>query len=386
MLSGKKLFEKEVDDINLEDIQEFVYNIVIEDEYLEYKTLNGSEKKFKNSENRKTLFKEICAFLNTDGGLLIYGIDDLKEGQDKFVGVELDPDRDLLSIKDMIKTDLKPGVSNLFYIRAIKIKDKQEYILIIKINKGDNGPYESLSNSKFYKREGSSSVPMSQHDILAYERNKNYYSDVKVTFEGDLEEANCSPIFEREITIYKQKIENPFMGSYDLLGQLNKSIYSPSFNQPKTNHSFSSFRLKIKNIGKQPIEDYVLKLKFEGDLFEIDDTNETGGLSITPNYNNNPYQMFFNNEKFTIEICPNRYRKVLVSKNSFILPRIYFISRCDENHTVFLKWDLLSRDFNESGKLKINVCPTFKTIIKEKYVEDPSEVREEKLKYHKTSN
>jgi len=209
-----------------------------------------------------------------------------------------------------------------------------------------------------------------------YVHSQNYYSKkaVKVTFENDLEEICCSPIFEKQITVYKQKtVQPPIPGSYNQLFQLNKTSYN--FMTVKTNHSLSFFKLKIVNKGKHPIEDYVLNLEFEGDISKITDTNKEGGI----NFDVPSYQMSFNKENFTVQFRPNPNRKTLISNDYIILPEIYFLPKI-KNYTVSLKWELLSRDFSDDGKLKIDIQPKIKTIGKEEYVKDPSKVGK-KAKY-----
>jgi len=218
-----------------------------------------------------------------------------------------------------------------------------------------------------------------------YVNSQNYYSKkaVKVTFENDLEEIYCSPIFEKHTTLYKHKtVPSSILGSYNNLDWLNKNHYH--LMETKTNHSFSFFKLKIKNTGEHPIEDYVLNLKLEGDVSKITNTNQEGGINFNiPSYQ--MYQMSFNNENFTVKIRPNPNKKTLISNDYFILPKIYFLPKYNKNCTISLKWELLSRDFSEHGRLKINIYPKIIKTEEAEYVEDPSKVgKKEKLRQYIT--
>lgn len=316
-------------------------------------------------------------------GVDIYGI---PEGEKQYYGIQCKKTKKLS--EDVIEAEIENAKSfepplKKLYIATTANKDSniEKFVRI----KNIENIIDSFRIELFSWEDIVDLIDENEKTHNWYVKSKNYYSknDVKVTFENDLDEINLSPIFEKQTTIYKQKTsQHPLLESYNILSQI--SNVSPTF-PTKTNHSFSFFRLKIKNMGKEPIEDYKLKLEFEGDIFEIDETNQKGGFNLTPIYKD--YQMDWDNKKLTVEIRPDRDIRTLVSDDFFISPEIFFIPNCNENCTIFLKWELLSRYFRDDGKLAINICPKIQTVNKKEYIEDSTKIgKKEEFRYYITED
>ena len=153
------LYNKNIDNLNNEDIIDLIENQVFEDENLEYKReININQKKFK-----RDFLKEVCAFCNGDGGLLIYGIG---ENEDKFPyihGIDIEnEDNQELKLRSFINHHLDPRPIPHIDIKYLKVDENN--ILLIKVSKCFNGPVRRRINSDktgdFYIRHGNESVHM----------------------------------------------------------------------------------------------------------------------------------------------------------------------------------------------------------------------------------
>ena len=61
------IYEKNISEIILEDIEELIENEIPENKFLEYKEYNKTGEKDR-------ILKTICGFANSEGGLFIYGL------------------------------------------------------------------------------------------------------------------------------------------------------------------------------------------------------------------------------------------------------------------------------------------------------------------------
>ena len=62
-----KIYEKNIKDINIDDLRSLIDDEIVEDNYLEYKS------KMVAKEEENNILRTICGFANNNGGLLIYG-------------------------------------------------------------------------------------------------------------------------------------------------------------------------------------------------------------------------------------------------------------------------------------------------------------------------
>lgn len=101
------MFEKDINEITEEDLESLVNNEVQEDRRLEYK----GELDLSNNEHKRKLLKTVCAFSNTSGGLLIYGIKENNGFPEELVGLDFNPDKEIPQVIDIIKARFEPPIS-----------------------------------------------------------------------------------------------------------------------------------------------------------------------------------------------------------------------------------------------------------------------------------
>ena len=125
------IYEKNITDIKLEDINNLITEKQIEDKYLEFKS------QMTDGENDNIL-KTVCGFANADGGLFIYGLKEQNGEASEITGVSLDGkswDDKKLQIQDWIYGKIEPHLN--IEINMITSNDGK-VIILIKVPKSWN--------------------------------------------------------------------------------------------------------------------------------------------------------------------------------------------------------------------------------------------------------
>lgn len=128
------IYEKNITDIELEDINNLITEKQIENKYLEFKS------QMTDWENDNIL-KTVCGFANADGGLFIYGLKEQNGEASEITGVSLDGkswDDKKRQIQDIIAGNIEPRLNveiNIIYL------DNTDVIILIKVPKSWNPPH-----------------------------------------------------------------------------------------------------------------------------------------------------------------------------------------------------------------------------------------------------
>lgn len=123
------LFGKRADTLKAEDINRLLLNKVPENKTLDYK----KELKSSQDKDKKELLFDVTSMSNTDGGCLIYGIEESKDekGQntgtpESIVGITIENyDKLAQQVEDIIKGNTEPRISNI--VLNLIIIDKKTY-------------------------------------------------------------------------------------------------------------------------------------------------------------------------------------------------------------------------------------------------------------------
>lgn len=151
---GKKLHELTLDDIN-----RMISSQVQESKTLDYK----SEINIEQGDGRKEFLADISAFINTEGGVIIYGVKEQKDYAGKNLGIpeELSPvdifnkDKFIQQIEDLVQNNLEPKVNNLS-INLIEVEENK-FVVVLGTSKAKGLPHMVTykATNKFYKRRNS---------------------------------------------------------------------------------------------------------------------------------------------------------------------------------------------------------------------------------------
>jgi len=169
------LFGKRTDQLESEDISRLVDNQVKESKTLDYKRDFKLEEK-----DRKEFLYDIASMFNTDGGCIIYGIEELKDekkqntGTPKAIyGITIEnEDKMFQKIEDIVKSNTEPSICSL---ELKKIIIGELVVLVIGIPKNLGLPcMVTLDNTnRFYKRKNTG-----KYAVDVYELNQMFMQNM----------------------------------------------------------------------------------------------------------------------------------------------------------------------------------------------------------------
>lgn len=182
-----RLFKPNLSEISWEDFDSILEQLRAgrlprESSYFEFKRELAEFEKWKNATNGKRsisklakgkVFREICAFANSDGGTLIIGLDEA----DLTINSIPDPEDLADRIDSMCQTILEPPIREV-YVRGLT-NSLKESIVIVEIPASTKAPHRLMSSeitSEFkgqvYVRSNTKSIPVTMshvHDIVRQE-------------------------------------------------------------------------------------------------------------------------------------------------------------------------------------------------------------------------
>lgn len=163
-----------VDDINkyLSDTDDGESGII---EFKEVDHLNDKKDKSKKANFRAKIAKEMCAFANSEGGILVVGI---KVENGKVVPACKEPNLEDFLEKQKIGTYLEPSLKGLNF-KSLGVEDGSNKPVIIMIPKSDFLPHRTINNysgvdgknkdivGEYFVREGSDSHKLPEQLVRA---------------------------------------------------------------------------------------------------------------------------------------------------------------------------------------------------------------------------
>lgn len=163
---------KEIIDCTLEDFQGILDNPdYAENEYLDYKkdfAIDAAKDNNTRQLEQAEFRNDVCAFANTNGGYLIYGIKEKKGIPTEITGINIqDNNKDLFerNIKNYLQI-IKPRMP-YYSIKFIDVQDNR-FIVVIYVQHDFYAPYIHLvdqKNYKIYKRAGNGKIVMDYQEI-----------------------------------------------------------------------------------------------------------------------------------------------------------------------------------------------------------------------------
>ena len=191
MSSPSKLrFGKELNDLELNDIQSLINEQIDESQNLDYK--QPSQNPQKDSDN---LAEVMASFLNTDGGIIVYGISEKREGEnrcpDKIIWCSFTKER----LENLLISRIQPWEERIRIHRIANDDDAKDGIFVVQVPKSNNPPH--MFNHVYYQRMNFQTKPMEHESVyrafqtswirrrdLAKSVIEPLYSEIKRTLEN----------------------------------------------------------------------------------------------------------------------------------------------------------------------------------------------------------
>lgn len=147
---------------NLKKVQGLIDEMVEEDLNLDYKAGDALQR---NDKHTNEISKDISAFANSDGGVIIYGIQEDKQHK-HLPGVISAIDRKIISkewLEHIIQSTIRPRIENVV-IYPIPIDENSDLVLYV-VEIPQSSTAHQANDKKYYKRYNFNSEPMYDYEI-----------------------------------------------------------------------------------------------------------------------------------------------------------------------------------------------------------------------------
>lgn len=149
----------------IKDIQRLIDDGIQENLHLDYKDSRGLTKK-----SRDEVIKDVTAFANADGGIIIYGVEEDGHLPVRIDGGVNDSDMNREWLDQIIAVNVTPPIEGI-KIRQIPHAENCS-LYIVEVPKSYRGPHQA-SDKKYYKRYNFRSSPMDHYEIFDIANRKS---------------------------------------------------------------------------------------------------------------------------------------------------------------------------------------------------------------------
>jgi len=158
------MIEKQLEQVDEDDLQSLVDSSIEESKELEYKEyLNPTGK----DDHKTSLLAEVTSFANSRGGDLVVGVEEDDGIPKKLGGIPLEdsPDGTVEAWGNIIRRQTEPKLpTNIHNIKAISLSNGN-HAIIVRVNRSWQSPHRVRTNDKFYGRHASGKFPMTVGEI-----------------------------------------------------------------------------------------------------------------------------------------------------------------------------------------------------------------------------
>lgn len=144
-------FGKKLDELNYSDIHQYFSDLRVETDQIEFKSFSSSL-----DDGMRKIIQSTCAFLNSKGGVIIWGAP--KKVQEAYSGPlvplteRMDEDRIVSKISDKI-TPLPRGIRPRFLVDS-----SSRYVCVIEIDESNYAPHQVVGDNYFMRIEGQTRI------------------------------------------------------------------------------------------------------------------------------------------------------------------------------------------------------------------------------------
>lgn len=194
--SSQLRFGKELEKLQINDILVLIQNKIDESQNLEYKEPSENLDKDCNS-----LAETISGFLNTDGGILLYGVSEKREGAHRYpTGIEwCSTAKERL--ENLLKSRIQPWEEKIKIRRIASKEAEQDGIFVIEVPRSKSPPH--MFNYSYYQRLNFQTQPMSHENVFrafqtSWTRRRDLHLNILEPLYSEIK-MNCEKIENYEI-------------------------------------------------------------------------------------------------------------------------------------------------------------------------------------------
>lgn len=166
---------------SITDLQNLISNQVEENLYLDYKAADAL---MKTDGKKKEISKDVSAFANSDGGIIIYGIKEFSDPAKRHLPEHIDPvDRISISkewLEQVINSNISPRLDGLKILPISINTISNEVVYVVEIPKSNTA--HQAADLRYYKRNNFESVPMYDFEVRDI-MNRNKSPKIELSFE-----------------------------------------------------------------------------------------------------------------------------------------------------------------------------------------------------------
>lgn len=143
---------------NIDDLHALIENEVQESINLDYK-----DSRALNRKKRHEIAKDVSAFANSDGGIIVYG---MTEEQHLPTQIDGGVDHNTFTrewLEEVITSNINPTVDELIIKQIPLSSDRSVYV--VQVPKSYRAPHQEQSSKRYYKRYNFKSQPMENYEI-----------------------------------------------------------------------------------------------------------------------------------------------------------------------------------------------------------------------------
>ena len=163
MSAFEDLFGVERHELTIENFKEFIAREPEETMHLEFKSGDTF-----SSGDRGAITKAVSSFANSDGGILIIGVKEIKmkgiSHAGPIDGVKADAKHSKEALENVIVSGISPRIAPLYIVR---LDEDGKSIFILDIPKSGRAPHMA-SDKRYYRRQNFQKVPMEHYEVEDY--------------------------------------------------------------------------------------------------------------------------------------------------------------------------------------------------------------------------
>ncbi|WP_126244378.1 AlbA family DNA-binding domain-containing protein [Chitinophaga rhizosphaerae] len=202
-LSGKSVVE-----LSNEDILSLIERRVPESITLDYKR----DFKLKDDGDRSELLADITAFHNTEGGIIIFGLEDEKDELNQSTGIPQLPsgnrvaidnyDKVISQIEEIVKNNTDPQLSHLSFSSLIPVNGCNVFAISIPKNLSLPTRISFKNSSKFYRRRNTGKYLLDTHELYnLFIKNMEMRDRAKQFIQDRIKSIQTNPFWDAIVDI-----------------------------------------------------------------------------------------------------------------------------------------------------------------------------------------
>lgn len=254
----------------LAKIQQFIDDQIEESNSLDYKAADALDK----SEKKKNeLSKDVSAFANSNGGVIIYGVSEFDEKEKSHLPKKINPvNRVQISkewLEQVISTKIQPKIEGVEIIPITVSEQDNTVIYVVEIPKSTTA--HQAAGHKYYKRYNFQSEPMMDYEIRDV-MNRATHPSIILDFEIEIEKeahvrsislsgaGNSAKTIEGKthntLKIYAKNIGKVYANYVNYYIELNRNFLEPEeYQYLKTFEKDNSGKKYVEYYGENTIRD-----------------------------------------------------------------------------------------------------------------------------------